>query len=211
MSIPTLTTIRNYYWVVACNSGGCSEIDSATPATRPDTSSSGPADIPAAGEGLRFADSAPATRSIPENTPGGVYVGTAVSVVGAVDLAYTMSGTDAANFSIVRSTGQILTREDVIYDHETQSRHLVTVTASNEEGGGESIDVVIHIEDLAPACEPLRNLRTNHGDGYLTVRWSPSPQGEGKARALGMRWRFDAGRKDPGRTGAPSWGVASAR
>ena len=187
----------NYYWVVACNRGGCSEIDSANPARPPDTGSSGPADIPLAGEGLRFADSAPATRSIPENTPGGVYVGTAVSVVGAVDLAYTMSGTDAANFSIVRSTGQILTREDVIYDHETQSRRLVTVTASNDEGGGESIDVVIHIEDLAPACEPLRNLRTNHGDGYLTVRWSPSPQGEGKARVLGYEVEIRRGEEGP--------------
>ena len=187
----------NYYWVVACNRGGCSEIDSANPATPPDTSSSGPADIPAAGEGLRFADSAPATRSIPENTPGGVYVGTPVSVVDAAGLAYTMSGTDAANFSISPSAGQILTREGVVYDYETQSRHMVVATASDDEGNDESIDVTIHIEDLAPACAPLRNLRTNHGDGYITVRWNPASRSEGMADVLGYHVEIRQGDSGP--------------
>ena len=88
----------NHYWVVACNRGGCSDLGASIPATSPEAGSSGPVDMPTALAVLRFADSAPATRSIPENTPAGIYVGAPVSMVGTADFTYTMGGTDAGEF-----------------------------------------------------------------------------------------------------------------
>ena len=43
--------LRNYYWVVACNSGGCSDIDSENPATFIDTRPGAPANVSYVREG----------------------------------------------------------------------------------------------------------------------------------------------------------------
>ena len=195
---------QNYYWVVACNSGGCSEIDSTDPAEPLATSTTGSSVTPpTASRDLAFPEGESATRSILENTPAGINVGAPVSAEGDGTLTYTMSGPDAASFTIVPTTGQVRTRDGVVYDYETKNRYTVTVGADDESGESDTIDVTIHIEDLVAACLPVRNLRTNHGDGYLTVRWTPAPQREGKARVLGYQTeirRGDSGSWTDGRT-----------
>ena len=181
---------KNYYWVVACNRGGCSEIDSDNPAVPSETSSTGQTGAdsePTGRREVRFTESGPTARSILENTPGGINVGDPVTADADGKLTYTMSGPDAGSFSIVSSTGQVRTRNGVTYDYETRNRYQVNVGASDGDGGSASIDVVINIENLVPACEPVRNLRTNHGDRHLVVNWTPASQRENSALVQGYQ------------------------
>ena len=188
----------NYYWVVACNRGGCSDIDSENPAAPTDSSSTGPgATDPSPSRALRFTEGRTATRSIPENTPTDINVGAPVSAEGDGTLTYTLRGPDAASFTIVPTTGQVRTRDGVVYDYETKNRYTVTVGADDESGESDTIDVTIHIEDLVAACQPVRNLRTNHGDGYVNVKWNPAVQQEGKVRVLGYQVKMRRGDDGP--------------
>ena len=187
----------NYYWVVACNRGGCSEIDAGNPVKAPGTSSTEATSMPTASQELEFTEGESATRSIPENTPAGINVGAPVSAEGDGTLTYTLSGPDAASFTIVPTTGQVRTRDGVVYDYETKSRYTVTVGADDESGESDTIDVTIHIEDLVAACQPVRNLRTNHGDEYVTAKWTPAVQREGKASVLGYQVEMRRGDDGP--------------
>ena len=187
----------NYYWVVACNRGGCSEIDAENPVKAPGTSSTEATSMPTASQELEFTEGESATRSIPENTPAGINVGAPVSAEGDGTLTYTLSGPDAASFTIVPTTGQVRTRDGVVYDYETKSRYTVTVGADDESGESDTIDVTIHIEDLVAACQPVRNLRTNHGDEYVTAKWTPAVQREGKASVLGYQVEMRRGDDGP--------------
>ena len=144
-----------------------------------------------------FLDSDYATRSIPENIPAGINVDTPVSAVGAGPLTYTMSGLDAESFVIVADTGQIRTREGIVYDHETENRYTVTVDVVDSRGGSDTIDVAILVEDLLPACGPPRNLRTSSGDQRLTVRWGLPRETAGQAQVLGYEVEIRRGDDGP--------------
>ena len=187
----------NYYWVVACNRGGCSEIDAENPVKAPGTISTEAANMPTSSQELEFTEGESATRSIPENTPAGINVGAPVSAEGDGTLTYTLSGPDAASFTMVPTTGQVRTKDGVVYDYETKDRYTVTVGAGDESGESDTIDVTIHIEDLVAACQPVRNLRTNHDDGYVTAKWTPTMQQEGKARVLGYQVEMRRGDDGP--------------
>ena len=187
----------NNYWVVACSRGGCSEIDAGNPVKAPGTSSTEATSMPPASQELEFTEGESATRSIPENTPAGINVGAPVSAEGDGTLTYTLSGPDAASFTIVPTTGQVRTRDGIVYDYETRNRYTVTVGAADESGESDAIDVTIHIEDLVAACQPVRNLRTNHGDEYVTAKWTPAVQREGKASVLGYQVEMRRGDDGP--------------
>ena len=87
------------------------------------------------------------TRSIAENTPAGVNIGSSVSATDADDdtLTYTLGGTDAGSFSIVKSSGQLQTQ--VPLDYETKKSYTVTVTVS-DGGRTDAISVTITIIDV---------------------------------------------------------------
>ena len=127
----------------------------------------------AAAARLSFPEGIATSRSIPENTPAGINVGAPVSADGDAGLVYTLAGPDAASFDLLGATGQIRTKDGVAYDYETKNRYVVEVGAADDDGNGASIGVTIHIVDLAPSCGPRDdlNLRTNHSDGRLTLRW----------------------------------------
>ena len=190
-------TRRNYYWVTACNSAGCSDVDSRNPAALVETSSGGPIYAPTARQKPEFSEGGAATRSIPENTPAGINVGAPVLAEGDGTLTYTISRSDANSFTIAPATGQIRTNDGVLYDYETKNRYTVTVGAADENGESDTIDVIVLIEDLIPACQPLRNLRTNHSDQRLTVRWNPLHDGDGQARVLGYQTEIRRGDTGP--------------
>ena len=148
---------------------------------------------------LRFPEGESATRLIPENIPAGINVGAPVVAVGGnapTTLTYTVSGPDALSFDIVPETGQIRTREGVTYDYESKKRYSVTVRVEDDGGSGATTDVTIHLVDLAPSCglPSNLNLRTNHGDGRLTLRWDPLPEIQGNARVLGYQTEIRRGR-----------------
>ena len=95
-----------------------------------------------------FTEGSTTTRTVPENTPSGVDIGAAVSATDADghSLAYSLGGTDAADFSIVSTTGQLQTR--AILDYETKSTYTVTVSVSDGNDGSDSITVTINVTDI---------------------------------------------------------------
>ena len=93
-----------------------------------------------------FTEGGSTTRSIEENTPSGRNIGSAIA---ATDpdindtLTYTLSGTDAASFSISSSNGQLQT--SAALDYETKNTYEVTVTVQDGNGETDSIAVTINI------------------------------------------------------------------
>ena len=196
--VPTDPDIADdYFWVSACNQGGCSEIDSENPAERRETSAAGPTEAPTESRQLEFTEGDSTTRSIPENTPGGVNLGGPISAEGGGAVTYAMSGTDAASFGIVPATGQVRTKDGVVYDYETKNRYEMTVDATDRNGRTGAIEVIVHIENLVPACRPVLNLRTGHGDGFVAVKWTPALQREGNATVLGYQVEMRPGDDGP--------------
>ena len=114
-----------------------------------------------------FTDGASTTRTIAENTAAGVNIGTAIAATDAETdtLTYTLSGTDAASFSIVRTSGQLRTRAAL--DYETKRSYTVTVTVS-DGSFTDTITVTINITDVAdtpvvstltPVCDRTPQVR----------------------------------------------------
>ena len=94
-----------------------------------------------------FTESSSTTRSVTENTATGVNIGAAIAATDAQNdtLTYTLSGTDAASFSIVRTSGQLRTRAAL--DYETKRSYTVTVTVS-DGSFTDTIAVTINITDV---------------------------------------------------------------
>ncbi len=95
-----------------------------------------------------FTDGTSTTRTIPENTPANVNIGTVVYATDANNdpLTYTLGGTDATSFDIETTTGQLKTK--AVLDYETKTSYAVTVAASDGKGGTNSIAVTINVTDL---------------------------------------------------------------
>ena len=94
-----------------------------------------------------FTDGTSTTRSIAENTASGTNIGSAVAAADPDNdaLTYTLGGTDASSFSIVRTSGQL--RTNAALDYETKSSYSVTVSVSDGNGGSDSITVTISVTD----------------------------------------------------------------
>ncbi len=90
-------------------------------------------------------------RSIAENTPPGVSLGSPVRAWDADGdtLAYSLSGADAGLFSLSSRTGQLKTKGAL--DYERTRRHLVKITASDGRGGTDVINVVILVTNVNEA------------------------------------------------------------
>ena len=94
------------------------------------------------------------TRSIPENTPAGVNIGSPVSAVDEDDdiLTYSLGGIDAASFGVVSTSGQLKTRAPL--DYETKNSYLVTVMVSDGSLTDE-ISVGINVTDVDENRAPV--------------------------------------------------------
>ena len=103
-----------------------------------------------------FSSATPA-REVAENTVVVTSVGAPVTASDADsdDLAYTLEGPDANSFQIVSASGQIQTKADETYDHETDDSYTVTVKADDSNGGTDTIEVTITVTDVneAPAFD----------------------------------------------------------
>ena len=93
------------------------------------------------------------SRSFAENAPAGTAVGPPITARDWDDdtLTYTISdtisGTDAAAFSIEEDTGQIRTVGGIVYDHESD-QHIYEVIVTASDGTlSSSIDVTITLRD----------------------------------------------------------------
>ena len=113
------------------------------------------------------------TRTVAENSDGGVNVGAPVAASDPEDnaLAYALSGADADSFEIDGNTGQLLTKAGVTYDYESQPTYSVNVTADDGNGGAASIAVTVSLTnandppvfDAGPSAS--RSLAENTGAG----------------------------------------------
>ena len=138
-----------------------------------------------------------ATRSMDETVGGGA-AGTAVKVgapVTAVDpdgdtIEYSLSGTDRDKFDIDRNTGQLLSRAGERYDHEEKSSYEVRVSASDGEGGTDTIEVAISINNVSEAPEAPGAPRVRaSGMTALGISWS-APRNAGRPDITGYDLRY---------------------
>ncbi len=113
------------------------------------------------------------TRTVAENTPAGSNIGSPITATDADGdaLTYTLSGTDAAAFGIVGTTGQLRTRAPL--DYETKKAYAVTVTASDGEGGRDTISVAINVTDLNEAPPVVEETPPTVVESPLTVEETP--------------------------------------
>ncbi len=124
-----------------------------------------------------FSDSDPAARSVPENSREFTNVGALVAATDADigdSLTYTLGGTDAASFDIGSTSGRILTKAGVTYDHETKSRYVVVVTVTDGTHSA-SITVVITVTDVnePPSAAPgAPTVSATASTSHLRVAWA---------------------------------------
>ena len=145
-----------------------------------------PEPAPSTNSAPTFDDGDSATRSVPENSAAGTNVDLAVAATDSDTddtLAYSLSGTDAASFSINSSTGQLQTKAGVTYDYETRNSYSVTVNVGDgKDAAGEadtaiddSIDVAITLTDVAEAAcaEPPGGLASavNDDASGIVLTW----------------------------------------
>ena len=94
-------------------------------------------------------DAETAALTVDENAEAMAAVGDPVVAtdVNEEELAYTITGDDAASFAIWPS-GQITVAPDAAIDYETKTSYSVTVTATDAADASASIDVTIAVNDL---------------------------------------------------------------
>ena len=143
-----------------------------------------------------FADTTPEarTRIVPENTPSGRDVGSAVTASDSVstNLTYSLGGRDADLFTIVSTTGQIRTKTALNHEDAgcgyvatavpTACQYTVRVKADDRVGGSDSIIVTITVTDVEehpdPPVAPRVTATADTGQS-LDVSWS-APRNTGK-------------------------------
>ena len=151
----------SYTLVAKKLASGSWEIEQIADSAAPQTTNTAPA----------FTDGTSTTRSIAENTAAGQNIGTAIAATDADNdtLTYTLSGTDAAVFSIVSATGQLQT--NAALDYETKASYSVTITVADGNGGNASITVTINVTDVNENRAPVFT------DGTSTTRTVALPAG----------------------------------
>ena len=100
--------------------------------------------------------SATATRNVDENMYAGAAVGdpvTATDEDAGDSLTYSLSET---GYFEIDGDGQITTT--MMLDYEAMSTHMVTVTATDEEGATDSVDVTINVENAHTGCDTAGNM-----------------------------------------------------
>ena len=132
------------------------------------------------------------TRSVAEKTAPEVNIGLPVTATDSGDiLTYTLGGTDAELFDIVRSSGQLQTKAAL--DHETKDSYSVTVSVSdNKDPSGDAdtatddtIDVTITVTNVEePGTVTLSPGQPQEGTGLTATLNDP----DGYTTGLTWQW-----------------------
>ena len=144
-------------------------------------------------------------REIAENTAAAMNVGNGVMgdvPVTAMDsnddpLTYTLGGTDAASFSILRNTGQLQTKAAL--NREEKDTYMVTVTATDPSGLSATVNVTINITNVpeAPALEGMASVRHAENTPSATaVATYIAVDDEDDKAGTAIRWSLTGGDAD---------------
>ena len=144
-----------------------------------------------------FVEGDAASRSVPENAPAGAAVGAPVAATDPEGgpLRYTLGGEDASSVDLDAASGQIRTRESVVYDHEADAELAVTLTVDDGHGGLASIEVTIAVTDVdEPPAAPDPPRVDDNDDEVLVVAWTaPDNTGRPPITRYDLRYRGSAG------------------
>ena len=126
-----------------------SEIATPPPPRPPPPSTGGGIGFGPAPVAPKFQDGFRTTRSVAENARPGDPVGDRVAATHQDDLeiTYSLSGTDAAQFTVHEETGQIRIREGAKLDYDTGQSYTVNLTATDSAGFGAIIIVIIEVTE----------------------------------------------------------------
>lgn len=99
---------------------------------------------------IRFSEGDEIERLLKEDVTAGGSVGAPVVASGGTGtLAYSLSGTDAASFSINAGTGQIVLSRGASLNYESEkTTYKLVVTATDRAGQTASVEVTVVIEDV---------------------------------------------------------------
>lgn len=88
--------------------------------------------------------------TLPENSAGGVNVGAPIAAtdLDGHTLTYSLHDPDSGSFEIDSETGQLKTRNGVIYDYETKSRYELFVLVE-DIFYADGISVTVTLTDVA--------------------------------------------------------------
>ena len=88
-------------------------------------------------------------REVAENSEAEAVVGDPFMATDPDDdtLVYTISGTDAASFSM-HNDGQLTVGQGAMLDYETKTSYMVTVTATDPDGETATIEVTINVTNV---------------------------------------------------------------
>ena len=142
----------------------------------------------AANRAPAFTAASPVTRSVEENTSAGQPIGDPLTATDADDdsLTYHLRGVYADRFSIGASTGQLVTREGIAYDHEARDAYSVTVRVTDGQGGRATLVVGIAVTDVdEPPGGPPAGVVVAPRDTALTVTWNAATNEAGKPPVSG--------------------------
>ena len=97
-------------------------------------------------------------------------------------LEYTLSGTDAAKFTVDTGNGQIKTVVGETYDHEAKASYAVTVTVEDGNGGSATIDVTLNVTDqdeppLRPVAPTVSGPSSNSTTSLRVTMTAPDNSG----------------------------------
>ena len=111
------------------------------------------------------------TRSVPENTVAGVAIGLPIGAADADDdtLTYSLSGDDASSFTFNSVSGQISTAAAL--DFETRNAYELTVSASDGQGGADSVFVTIRVTNVNEPPDRMARPTAAGGFEQITVTW----------------------------------------
>ena len=155
-----------------------------------------------------FTEGASTSRAFNE-TLGDASVSTAGNIgtpVAATDadtgdtLTYSLEGTDAARFGIVRTSGQLQTKVGEKYNHEAKSSYSVRVKVEDGNSGSDTITVSLNVmdQDEAPLAPNTPSVTATTGStASLDVSWAaPTNTGRPAITNYDLQYRVQ---------GASSW------
>ena len=110
-------------------------------------------------------------------------------------LTYTLGGTDAASFSILRNTGQL--QRKAALNQEEKDTYMVTVTATDPSGLSATVNVTINITnvDEDPVLEGMASVRHAENTPSATaVATYVAMDDEDDNTGTAIRWSLDGSR-----------------